>query len=265
MKPKGFRYVCENSVGRITFCRPKTRNSLTFEIYAELRDLFAWLDSDAASRVIVLSGEGQSFCSGGDFHEIIKPLLGVKPSQLLKFCTLTCNVIRNMLRVRKPVIAQLHGATTGAGAVLAIASDIRIAAPDTRIAFLFNRVGLSGADMGAAYLLPRIIGLGLASELLLTGRFVEAEEAGRIGLVNRVVPADRLATEVDALAAELVQGPRAGQAVTKQMIRNELNTTPENALRLEATVQAKLMEGPDFREAYRAFSEKRRPEFNRSS
>lgn len=262
MTPKSFRYEVANRIGRVTLCRPKTINSLTFETYAELRDFMIWLDGDPESRVIVLSGEGKGFCSGGDFHEIIKPLLGMSYEKQREFSAMTCDVIRNMRRLRKPILAQLHGATTGAGAVIAVAADIRVAAEGTRIAFLFPRVGLSGADMGAAFLLPRMVGLGIAGELLLTGRFVEMEEALRIGLVNRVVPFDRLASETAALAESLVKGPREGHAVTKEMLNRELFATLEDALAWEAEAQSELMQGADFREAYRAFSEKREPKFD---
>jgi len=261
MKPRTFRYEVKDRVGRITLDRPRTINSLTFEVYAELRDFFAWLDSDRESRGIVIAGEGRGFCSGGDFNEIIKPLLEMPLRKLREFSVMTCDVIRNMRRLRKPIVGQLHGATTGAGAVIAIACDLRLAAPDLKMAFLFTRVGLSGADMGAAYLLPRIVGLGIASELLLTGRFVEAEEAARIGLVNRVVPADKLRDEADALARTLAKGPREGLAVTKAMINRELDGGLEQALAWEAEEQSKLMQGADFKEAYRAFSEKREPRF----
>jgi enoyl-CoA hydratase/carnithine racemase len=258
MTPRTFRFELRDRVGRLTFARPKRINSLTFDVYAELRDFLAAAPS---CRVLVLAGEGRGFCSGGDFYEIIGPLLEMTLEKQREFTAMTCDVIRNLLRLRVPTIAQLHGAATGAGAVIAAACDLRIAAPDLRMAFLFTRVGLSGADMGAAYLLPRIVGLGIANELLLTGRFVEAEEAARIGLVNRVVPADRLAAEVDELAAALARGPREGQAVTKAMIRRELHATAEEALAWEAEEQARLMQLPDFREAFRAFSEKREPRF----
>lgn len=261
MRPRTFRFELRDRVGRLTFDRPRTLNSLTFEVYAELRDFFSALGDDTECRVLILAGEGRGFCSGGDFREIIGPLLDMPPDKQREFAAMTCDVIRNLLRLPQPTIARLHGAATGAGAVIAAACDMRIAAPDLRIAFLFTRVGLSGADMGAAYLLPRLVGLGLANELLLTGRFVEADEAARIGLVNRVVPADRLEAEVDALAASLARGPRRAQAVTKAMIRRELHATPEAALDWEAEEQAKLMQGADFREAWRAFSEKRAPDF----
>lgn len=261
MKPKTFRYEVRDRIGRITLNRPKTLNSLTFQTYAELRDFFAALDSDAESRVIIFGGEGRAFCSGGDVQEIIKPLLDMSPSGQLEFCRMTCDVVRNIRRVGKPVIAELKGPTVGAGAVLAAACDVRIAADDTRIAFLFPRVGLSGADMGAAYLLPRIVGLGVAGELLLTGRFVDADEAARIGLVNRVVPREALERETEAFARRLARGPREALAVTRRMIDRELFATLEEALELEAVAQSKLMQGRDFRRAYEAFVEKREPDF----
>ena len=261
MTPKTFRYELDDGIGRITLCRPKTLNSLTFDVYAELRDFFVWLEDDRESRVIILTGEGKGFCSGGDFHEIIKHLVEMNYQQQYDFSRMTCDLIRNMRRLRKPVIGQLHGATTGAGAVMAAACDIRIAAENTKIAYLFPRVGLSSADMGIAYILPRLVGLGIASELLLTGRFIYAEEAARIGLVNRVVPLEKLAEETTALARDLAKGPRIGLAVTKEALNEELFMAADVAIWAEAETQARLMQGNDFKEAYHAFLEKRDPKF----
>ena len=261
MTPKTFRYELDNGIGRITLDRPKTLNSLTFDVYGELRDFFSWLEDDRESRVIVITGEGKGFCSGGDFHEIIKHLVTMNYQEQYNFSRMTCDLIRNMRRLRKPVIGQLHGATTGAGAVMAAACDIRIAAENTKIAYLFPKVGLSSADMGIAYLLPRLVGFGIASELLLTGRFIYAEEAARIGLVNRVVSLEKLAEETTALAKDLLKGPRVGLAVTKQALNDELFMDADVAINSEAETQAALMQGNDFKEAYHAFLEKRDPKF----
>jgi enoyl-CoA hydratase/carnithine racemase len=263
MTPKHFKYSVRDGVGVLTLSRPDKLNAITLEAYAELRDWFSGLEGHAETRAVVLTGEGRGFCAGGDIHQIIGKLVQEDMAGLLRFTRMTCDLIRNICALRKPVIAAVNGAATGAGAVIAAACDIRIAAEGARFAFLFPKVGLSGADMGAAYLLPRIVGLGRASELLLTGDFVDAAEAHRIGLVNRVVPAGKLLAEAETLARRLADGPVFAHAMTKEMIHRELEASFDKALEWEAQAQAICMQTPDFREAYRAFVEKRDPRFQR--
>src|SRR5678809_1447458 len=197
----------EQGIATITLNRPERLNALTFEVYRELTDTFAALREKRAVRVVVITGAGRAFCSGGDVHDIIGEMFSRNMEGLLEFTRMTCELIRNMRALMKPVIASLNGTTAGAGACIALASDIRIASEDAKIAFLFVKVGLSGADMGAAYLLPRVVGLAKATELLYTGDFVSAAEAERIGLYNRVVPGDQLAETTRELAERLAQGP----------------------------------------------------------
>ena len=250
----------------ITLNRPERLNALTFEVYRELTDTFAALRSEGSVRVVVITGAGRAFCSGGDVRDIIGDLQGRDIKGLLEFTRLTCELVRNIRALPKPVIASLNGTTAGAGACIAIAADMRIASEAARIAFLFVRVGLSGADMGAAYLLPRIVGLSKATELLYTGDFISAQEAERIGLYNHVVPADELASETRALAERLARGPAFALAMTKEMINRELNVSFDTALEWEAQAQSICLQHPDFREAYEAFMEKREPDFvNRES
>lgn len=263
LAPETFRYALDPGTGiaTLTLDRPERLNALTFGVYAELRDAFDALDRAPEARAVVLTGAGRAFCSGGDVEEIIGPLLDRDPDSLLAFTRLTCDLVRAIRACRKPVVAAVNGTAAGAGAVIAAACDLRIAADGARIAFLFTRVGLSGADMGIAWLLPRLIGLGRATELLMTGEFIDAAEAWRIGLVNRVVAADALAGEARALAERLARGPAHGLAVTKAMLDREAPLDLAAALEAEARAQADCMEHPDFREAYRAFREKRAPEF----
>src|SRR6267142_2615893 len=206
--PKSFLYEKNGKgVATITLNRPERLNALTFEVYRELTDTFAALRYETSVRTVVINGAGRAFCSGGDVHDIIGQLFSRDMEGLLEFTRLTCELIRNIRALPKPVIASLHGTTAGAGACIALASDIRLANEDAKIAFLFVKVGLSGADMGAAFLLPRVIGLSKATELLYTGDFISATEAERIGLYNRVVPADQLAETTSALAERLARGP----------------------------------------------------------
>jgi enoyl-CoA hydratase/carnithine racemase len=258
----GFRYEEAGGVGRITLDRPDTLNSLTFDMYRGLTDTFLDLAGRPAVRAVVITGRGRAFCTGGDVRDIIGPLLEKDRSALLDFTRLTCDLIGAMRALPKPVVASLNGPVAGAGAVIALGSDLRLAADTARIAFLFVKVGLAGADMGAAWLLPRVVGLGRASELLMTGDFVDAAEALRIGLYNRVVPAERLEEETAALAARLARGPAAGLAATKEALNRELAMSFREALEYEAEVQAALMRGADFREGHRAFVEKRPPRFS---
>lgn len=253
--------VSADRVATITLNRPDRLNALTFEVYAELRDAFERLDTEEGVRAVVLTGSGRAFCSGGDVEDIIGPLLSYDPERLLEFTLMTCDLIRNIRRCRRPVVAGLNGTVAGAGAVIATACDFRIASETAKIAFLFVRVGLSGADMGASWLLPRIVGLGRATELLMTGDFIDAKRAHEIGLYHKVVPADRVHAEATALAERLARGPSAALAVTKHALDLEETMDLDHALRYEAEAQAALMEHPNFREAYEAFREKREARF----
>jgi enoyl-CoA hydratase/carnithine racemase len=224
LEPKSFLYeVRDGGVGWITLNRPERLNALTFEVYRELTDLFAALRTETEVRAVVMTGAGRAFCSGGDVHDIIGELFKRDMQGLLEFTRMTCELIRNIRTLPVPVIASLNGTTAGAGACIALAADIRLAAPSAKIAFLFVRVGLSGADMGAAYLLPRVVGLAKATEMLYTGDFISAEEAERIGLYNRVVAADELEEATSALAARLAKGPAFSLAMTKEMLNRELD------------------------------------------
>jgi enoyl-CoA hydratase/carnithine racemase len=259
--PRSFRYAEADGVATLTLDRPGQMNALTFEVYRELTDTFRALASRPAVRAVVITGAGRAFCTGGDVREIIGPLLERDAPALLEFTRLTCDLIRAMRALPAPIVAALNGTTAGAGAAIAVASDLRVAADSARIAFLFVKVGLAGADMGCAQLLPRIVGLGRATELLMTGAFVDAAEAHRIGLVNRVAPAAELAGVAADLARELARGPAAGLAATKDALEVEATMDLEQALDHEARVQAELMTRPDFREGFRAFVEKRAPRF----
>jgi enoyl-CoA hydratase/carnithine racemase len=260
-QPTSFRYEQSNGVATITLDRPERLNALTFEVYRELTDTFASLRSEAEVRVVVITGSGRAFCSGGDVHDIIGELFSRSMNGLLQFTRMTCELIHNIRVLSKPVIASLNGTVAGAGACIALASDIRIANESAKIAFLFVKVGLSGADMGAAYLLPRVIGLAKATELLYTGDFISAVEAERIGLYNRVVPADQLVETTREFAGRLARGPSFAIAKTKEMLNRELDMNLDTALECEAQAQAICMQHPDYREAYEAFVAKREPSF----
>jgi enoyl-CoA hydratase/carnithine racemase len=261
MSPKSFLYEVREGVAEITLNRPERLNALTFEVYRELTDAFGALQSDDSVRAVVVTGAGRAFCSGGDVRDIIADLQTLDVSGHLEFTRLTCELIRNMRLLRKPVIASLNGTVAGAGACIALAADIRVASEDAKIAFLFVRVGLSGADMGAAFLLPRFVGLAKATELLYTGDFISAQEAERIGLYNRVVAGGALAGETRALASRLANGPAFGLAMTKELLNREMHVSLDTALEWEAQAQAVCMQHPDFREAYEAFAAKREPRF----
>ena len=251
----------QGGIATITLNRPERLNALTFEVYRELTDTFASLRDDKDVRVVVITGSGRAFCSGGDVHDIIGELFERNIEGLLEFTRLTCALMRNMRALPKPIISSLNGTTAGAGACIALASDIRLASEDAKIAFLFVKVGLSGADMGAAFLLPRVVGLSKATELLYTGDFISATEAQRIGLYNRVVPADELAATTRELAERLARGPAFALAKTKEMLNRELNMNLDAALECEAQAQAICMQHPDYREAYEAFVAKRETKF----
>ncbi|MDH3402469.1 MAG: enoyl-CoA hydratase family protein [Acidobacteriota bacterium] len=264
--PQSFRYEhdAETGVATITFDRPQRYNALTFEVYRELRDVLRALDTEPGVRSILLTGAGKAFCSGGDVEDIIGPLLARDYRGLLEFTRGTGDVILAMLRCRHPIVGGLNGTVAGAGAVIATACDVRIAAETARIAFLFTKVGLSGADMGATWLLPRIVGMGRAMELLMTGDFLAADEAARIGLYNRVVAAGELAAEARRWAEALARGPAFGLEITKKMVLREAAMDLESAMAAEVEIQAACMQDPNFRAAYEAFREKRPPEFDRS-
>ena len=259
--PKSFLYEERDGVATITLNRPERLNALTFEVYRELTDTFAALRADEGVRAVIITGAGRAFCSGGDVRDIIGELQHRDTPGLLDFTRMTCELIRNIRALPKPVIASLNGTTAGAGACIALAADLRMASEAAQIAFLFVRVGLSGADMGAAYLLPRFVGFAKATELLYTGDFVSAAEAEHIGLYNRVVPADQLDIETRALAERLARGPAFALAMTKEMLNRELNVSFDTALEWEAHAQAICLQHPDFREAYEAFMEKRPARF----
>ena len=261
MKPKSFLYEQRDGIGTITLNRPERLNAITFEVYHELTDFFAKLRDEKDVRAVVITGAGRAFCSGGDVRDIIGELQGRDAEGLLEFTRLTCDLIRNMRALPQPIIASLNGTTAGAGACIALASDIRIAAEEAKIAFIFVKVGLAGTDMGATYLLPRVVGFAKATELLMTGDFTEASEAERIGLYNRVVPRDQLEATTREFAAKLANGPALGIAKTKEMLNRELHMSFESALEAEAVAQALCMQTPDFKEAHAAFIEKRPAKF----
>jgi enoyl-CoA hydratase/carnithine racemase len=252
-------------VGTVTLNRPERKNPLTFDSYAELTSLFDLLATTTGIRAVVLTGRGENFCSGGDVHEIIGPLVEAKVAgdmdALLRFTTMTGGLVRAMRACPQPIISAIDGVCAGAGAILAMASDIRLGTPRSRVAFLFSRVGLSGADMGACALLPRLIGLGRAAELLYTGRFMSAEEAERWGFYNALVDPAALMTEAAARAHTLANGPAVAHATTKACLHAEWAMPVEEALVHEARAQAACMMTNDFERAYRAFVAKTTPEF----
>jgi len=254
-----FRFECTDQVAIVTLDRPDKLNALTFEAYADLRDLLAQLPQRGDVRALVLRGAGRAFCSGGDVHEIIGATLAMGQDELLAFTRMTGEVIRAMRECPVPVIAALQGMAAGAGAVIALASDFRVAAPQARFAFLFTKVGLSGGDMGAAYLLPRLVGLGRAAKLLMLGDTIDAAEAERIGLISDLVAEDELDGAVGALATRLASGPAQAYAQTKALLSREQDMSLSAALELEAATQALLMTGKDYAEFHAAFTAGRQP------
>ena len=260
--PKSFALALTDGVVTLTLDRPDRLNALTFEVYRELAETFEDLDRHAEVRAIVLTGRGKGFCSGGDQDDIIKHLLGRDTPALLDFTRATGRLIAAMRRCRRPIVGAINGVAVGAGAVMACACDLRIAAAQARFGFVFPRVGLSGADMGASYLLPRIVGLGHASELLFFGELIDAPRALEIGLVNRVV-ADGAAAQAlaEEWAARLARGPAFAHAMTKQMLESEARMPLAEAIEAEAQAQALCMQHPDFAEAHAAFKAKRPPRF----
>lgn len=262
--PEGLRYHEQDGVATLTLSRPDRLNALTFAIYEALRDHFAWLATRDDVLSVILTGEGRGFCTGGDVEDIIGRLVKMDAAQLHQFTKLTCDVVGNMRAAPQPIIAALNGTVAGAGSALTVAADFRIATPEAKIAFLFVKAGLSGADMGAAHLLPRIVGLGRATEMLMLGDFTSAEEAHRIGLYNRIVPKEKLMDEARAVAKALGERPQTGLAVTKDTLNQQMDMGIHEALAADAKVQAELMLHPDFMEAYRAFTGKRPAKFERT-
>ena len=262
MNYDGLVFDKSSGVATIRLNNPEKLNALTFQTYADLAKIIADLAHDDEVKVILLTGTGKGFCSGGSVDEIIGPLLEMKNDELYKFTRLTCDVVSNMRQLKKPIIAAVNG--IGAGAVLMLAADLRIFSDQARVAFLFVKVGLSGADMGTLYLLPRIVGLGKATELIYFGDTIDAQEAHRIGLANRVVAAERLMAEANNWSLRLKDGPLYALGVTKELFEKETNVNLATALEMEARAQAQCMQTPDFREGYIAFMEKRSPRFNRS-
>jgi enoyl-CoA hydratase/carnithine racemase len=260
-QPKHFLWERTGRVGRITLNRPERKNPLTFESYAELRDLFGALGGASEVRAIVLTGAGGNFCSGGDVHEIIGPLTQRQAAGLLEFTRLTGDLVKAMRHCPQPIVAAVDGVCAGAGAILAMAADFRLGTGRARTAFLFTRVGLAGCDMGACALLPRLIGYGRAAELLYTGRTMSAEEGLSWGFFNRVLAPEELLTDATALAAELAAGPTFAHAMTKKMLHEEWHMPIDLAIDAEAQAQAVCMQSEDFQRAYRAFLAKQPPQF----
>lgn len=256
-----FLWSVEDRIATLTLNRPERKNPLTFESYAEMRDLFRALAYADDCRAVVLTGAGGNFCSGGDVHEIIGPLTRMPAKDLLAFTRMTGDLVKAIRACPQPVIAAVDGVCAGAGAILAMASDLRLATPEAKTAFLFTRVGLSGADMGACAILPRIIGQGRAAELLFTGRSMGAEEGERWGFWNRLVAPDALLGEAQAMAASLASGPSFAHGMTKAQLNAEWDMGLDQAIEAEAQAQAICMGTQDFRRAYEAFAAKRRPVF----
>ena len=256
--PKTFEYELSSSgVATVTLARPDRLNSLTFEVYEELRDTFAALDHEAAVRSVVITGQGRAFCSGGDVESIIGELFSRDMQGLVAFTRVTGALIRNIRALRRPVVAAVNGTAVGAGAVIALACDFRIASSGAKIGFIFPKVGLCGADMGATYLLPRVVGLGRASELLFLGDIIGAEEAHRIGLFGKVVAPEECVPTARALAERLASGPAFANGMTKQMLESEFTMGLDQAIEAEAQVQAICMQHPDFRTSYEAWVAKK--------
>jgi enoyl-CoA hydratase/carnithine racemase len=260
-RARAFAWDVADGIGTIVLNRPERKNPLTFESYAELRDLFDNLRFESRIKAIVLTGEGGNFCSGGDVHEIIGPLTKMKAPELLSFTRMTGDLVKAMRACPQPIIAAIDGVCAGGGAMLALASDLRFGTPRSSIAFLFVRVGLSGSDMGACAMLPRVIGHGRAAELLYTGRALSAADALEWGLYSRLCAPESLAADARSLAASLAAGPTFAHAMTKKMLHHEWAMPLDEAIEAEAQAQATCMQTGDFRRAYDAFSAKQRPEF----
>jgi len=258
---QSFLWRVENRVGYITLNRPERKNPLTFESYAELRNLFRKLAEVDDVRAIVVRGAGGNFCSGGDVHEIIGPLTDLAMPELLRFTRMTGDLVKAIRACPQPVIAAVEGVCAGAGAIIAMAADLRYSTPDTKTAFLFSRVGLAGCDMGACALLPRLIGQGRAAELLYTGRSFSAEEGERWGFFNGIVDAAELGARSTRVAEDLAAGPFFAHSMTKRMLHQEWNLGIDQAIEAEAQAQAICMQTQDFTRAYTAFAARQQPEF----
>jgi len=256
-----FRYTTQGKVATITLNRPDRKNPLTFESYFELGALFRKMAIASDVKAVVFAGEGGNFCSGGDVHEIIGPLVAMDMPGLLRFTRMTGELVKAMRECPQPIIAAIDGVCTGAGAMIACASDMRFATARSKLAFLFTRVGLAAADMGACTLLPRLIGLSRAADLLYTGRVVGGEEAERFGFYNRLVEPDKLLEEATAMATSLAEGPTFGHAMTKTMLWQEWNSGLGECIEAEAQAQAICMQTQDFERAYHAFVAKQKPVF----
>ncbi len=259
--PTRLEWTLDDGVVQVRLVRPARKNPLTFEVYAELRDRFRALAGDRAAKAVVLSGAGDNFCSGGDVHDIIGPLIGMDMTGLLAFTRMTGDVVKAMRACPQPIVAAVDGVCAGAGAILAMASDLRLATPQAKTAFLFNRVGLAGCDMGACALLPRLIGQGRAAELLYFGRSMSAEEGERWGFYNKLAPREALMEEALAWAARIAAGPTFANGITKTQLHQEWNMGLDQAIEAEAQAQAICMQTRDFERAYRAFADKRAPVF----
>jgi enoyl-CoA hydratase/carnithine racemase len=257
----GVRCETEGGVLTITLDRPQRKNALTFELYGELRDRFRGLPAEAALKVVILTGADGNFCSGGDVHEIIGPLTKSTPRELLAFTRMTGDLVKAMRAAPQPILAAVDGACAGAGAILAMASDLRFGTERSAVAFLFVRVGLAGCDMGACTMLPRIVGLGRAAELLYSGRVMPGAQAYEWGFYNELCAPDALLERARAVARGIAAGPTAAHAMTKRMLRDEWALPLEEAIDAEAQAQARCMESNDFRRAYEAFVAKRPPAF----
>lgn len=260
-RPRHFLWRLDGGVGVVTLNRPERKNPLTFESYAELRDLFRALIAAPAVRAVVVTGAGGNFCSGGDVHEIIGPLTRMSADGLLDFTRMTGDLVKAMRACPQPIVAAVDGVCAGAGAILAMASDFRLGTPQAKTAFLFTRVGLAGCDMGACAILPRLIGQGRASELLFTGRSMSAEEGLAWGFFNRLVAPQTVLAEALQLAAQIAHGPTLAHAMTKKMLHREWDMPIDAAIDAEAEAQAACMQTEDFRRAYRAFAAKQKPQF----
>jgi len=256
-----FRYAASGNLATITLDRPDRKNPLTFDAYDELGSLFRKLARASDIKAVVFTGEGGNFCSGGDVHEIIGPLVAMDMPGLLRFTRMTGELVKAMRACPQPIVAAVDGICVGAGAILAMASDLRLGTARSKVAFLFVRVGLSGADMGACAILPRIIGFGRAAELLYLGRTMSGEEAERWGFYNKVCAPDALMSESFDLANSLARGPTAAHAMTKRCMHEEWSMSIEEALDFEAQMQARCMMTEDFERAYKAFVEKKTPVF----
>lgn len=259
--PQHFLYQFEDGVATLTLNRPDRLNALTFDVYRELKEVFLALDTESGVRAIVLTGAGRAFCSGGDVEDIIGALFARDFQGLLDFTRATGDLILAMIECRRPIVGALNGTVAGAGAVMATACDFRVASETAKIAFLFTKVGLSGADMGATWLLPRLVGLGRANAMLMTGDFTSAQEALAMGLYHQVVKPEETLAAATALARKLAAGPAFGLEITKKLLYREAHMDLRSAMAAETEIQAACMLHPDFREAYEAFNSKRSPAF----